>query len=95
MPITKNSIPRIQNYPPSLIKKTSLTALDKAISFSGGWASFIRKLGIYDQLIMGWKNSHYGVNPRYVIAIERLTAGKVTRFELRMDIFQKLNLKWD
>lgn len=78
----------IKNYVPEIVKRQSLEGLAIAIKICGGHDKFIHDLNIYAQLIAGWKKGLYGVDPRYVIAIERLTNGIVKRSHLRMDIFQ-------
>lgn len=83
------SISGIPNPSTLVIKENSMKALEKAIEICGGHDKFIRKLNIYHQLLAAWKRARYGVDARYVIAIERLTEGKVDRSELRMDIFPK------
>lgn len=84
----KLKIPGIKNYSAEFIKKKSINALNEAVKIMGGHGTFIHKLNIYDQLLSGWKRNIYGVAPEYVIAIERLTKGKVSRHQLRVDIFQ-------
>ena len=82
-------IPGIRNYTAPYIKHKSIKALNEAIEIVGGHGQFVKKLKIYDQLLAGWKQNQYGVTPTYVIAIERLTEGKVSRHNLRIDIFQE------
>lgn len=82
-------IPGIRNYTTSYVKNKSIKALNEAIKIVGGHSQFVKKLKIYDQLLAGWKHNQYGVSPEYAVAIERLTQGKVARYDLRIDIFQE------
>ncbi len=82
-------IPGIKNYDAAFIKNKSMEALKEAIKLVGGHNKFVRQLNIYDALLGGWKKNKYGVTPEYVVAIEYLTQGKVSRYELRVDIFQE------
>ena len=82
-------IPGIKNYAAGDVRANSIKALNEAIKIVGGHAQFVKQLNIYDQLLAGWKQNQYGVTPTYVIAIERLTQGKVSRHDLRIDIFQE------
>lgn len=82
-------IPGIKNYNVSFIKNKSIKALNEAIKLAGGHAQFVKQLKIYDQLLASWKQAQYGVSPEYVVAIEYLTQGKISRYDLRIDIFQE------
>ncbi len=82
-------IPGIKNYAASFIKNKSIKALNEAIKLVGGHTQFVKQLQIYDQLLAGWKHNQHGISPEYAVAIERLTQGKVSRYNLRIDIFQE------
>ncbi len=64
----------------------ALLALETAALLCGGIAKLARKLGVRPQSIQVWLR--YGRAPvGRVVDIERATAGKVTRKQLRPDIF--------
>lgn len=60
-----------------------MSALKKAIEEAGGVAGLARHLGVTTQAISQWDQ----VPPRRVIAVEEATGGKVSRYELRPDIY--------
>ncbi len=80
-------IPETMNYSIDFIRKRSLKGLTHAIKLLGGHNKFIKKLNLSDSKLEAWKKSKYGVDPRYVLTIERLTNGEVHRNDLRIDIF--------
>lgn len=63
-----------------------MNALDKAIGHVGGAASLAEKLGIWNTAITNWK-ARGRVPATRCIQIETATAGAVTRYDLRPDIF--------
>jgi len=61
------------------------TPLDRAIETVGTAKALADALGVTKQAITGWRRR--GVPPERVLAVERVTGGSVTRYELRPDIF--------
>jgi len=58
-------------------------ALQRAVDIIGNRAILARHLGLTRQAVHQWGK----IPPRYVIPIERLAGGAVTRHELRPDIY--------
>lgn len=74
------------------IRARSVDAFQKAIHILGSQVEMARQLGIAPELVNRWlKHSKFGVSPRYVIPIEIITKGKVSRFDLRSDLYQLEN----
>jgi len=46
-----------------------------------------RALGVSKQAVSHWKRGRYRVPAEHCLAIEAFTGGRVTRFELRPDVF--------
>ena len=63
----------------------SADPLSKAIEAAGGQAALARTLGITYQAIDSWKKR--GTPGPRVLEVEAATGGKVSRHELRPDIF--------
>ena len=63
----------------------SADPLSKAIEAAGGQATLARALGITYQAIDSWKKR--GTPGPRVLEVEAATGGKVSRHELRPDIF--------
>jgi len=63
-----------------------MTPIERAVSLVGGQSALARIIGIKPQSVRHWVVSGL-VPPRRVIAIEEATGGKVTRQELRPDIY--------
>lgn len=59
--------------------------IDRAISVAGTQAALARSLEVLPQHINNWKKR--GVPADRCIAIEEATQGKVTRYDLRPDVF--------
>lgn len=81
----------ITNEPESTktIRDRSVNAFQHAIYIVGSQVAMAHKLNIAPELVNRWlKHSKYGVSPRYVIPIEIITKGKVSRFDLRSDLYQ-------
>ena len=72
---------------------TSLTmkALENAIQLAGGQTQLARRLGgsVKQAYIWNWLNRDKRVPGEYVIPIEKAVDGKVTRHELRPDLYPK------
>lgn len=62
---------------------TEQDALKRAIKEIGNATRLAGQLGISLQAVSQWKQAP----PQHVLAIERATGGKVSRYELRPDIF--------
>lgn len=63
--------------------------LKKAIRIAGGQSALARACGgsVRQQHIWNWLNRDGKVPAEHVLAIERATAGRVTRHQLRPDIY--------
>ncbi|MBE7564194.1 helix-turn-helix domain-containing protein [Acidithiobacillus sp. HP-6] len=66
-----------------------MNGLDRAVSHFGSQSSLARTLGVCPMAVSHWRRR--GVPLARAIAIERATAGVVTRAELRPDIFGPLD----
>lgn len=62
------------------------TAIEKAVLLLGGQTETARRLGIKQQLVGYWIKSGR-CSPKFAVGIENLTSGKVTRYDLRPDVF--------
>lgn len=62
-------------------------ALERAIATVGTQAALARTLGVKPQHVWNWLNRDEKVPAEQVLAIEKATEGKVTRHDLRPDIF--------
>ena len=72
-----------------IIRERSVVAFQKAIKIVGSQVEMARQLNIAPELVNRWlKHSQYGVSPRAVIPIEIITKGKVSRFDLRCDLYK-------
>lgn len=72
----------------SEIRERSVAAFERAIKIVGSQVEMANQLNIAPELVNRWlKHSQYGVSPRSVIPIEVVTKGKVTRFDLRCDLY--------
>jgi DNA-binding transcriptional regulator YdaS (Cro superfamily) len=58
-------------------------ALEDAIKFAGGVGALAEELGISQAAVSQWER----VPPLQVIAVEKATKGRVTRYKLRPDIY--------
>jgi DNA-binding transcriptional regulator YdaS (Cro superfamily) len=50
-------------------------------------AEFGRQLGVTQQQVQHWIAGRQQPNARHVLAIEKMTKRKITRYELRPDVF--------
>jgi DNA-binding transcriptional regulator YdaS (Cro superfamily) len=64
---------------------TSFDPLDRAIEIVGSATALSHGVGVTKQAITQWRRR--GVPPGKVLAVERLTGGKVSRHDLRPDVF--------
>jgi DNA-binding transcriptional regulator YdaS (Cro superfamily) len=62
------------------------TPLHVAVEFAGGQSALARMIGVRQGYIWKWLQSGR-TSPKYCLAIERVTFGKVTRYQLRPDVF--------
>jgi DNA-binding transcriptional regulator YdaS (Cro superfamily) len=67
----------------------SNSALEKAITAVGSQAALAKALGVKPQHVWNWLNRDKRVPAEQVLPIETATDGKVTRHELRPDIYPK------
>ena len=65
----------------------NIAALQKAIEIVGGQTALARHLGLKQPHIWQWLNVSKRVPAEFVLEIERATAGRVSRHELRPDIY--------
>ena len=63
------------------------TPLQKAIEFANGQTELASKVGVTKQAVNQWLTK--GVPAIRVIQIEKAVGGKVTRYELRPDLYPK------
>ena len=59
--------------------------IERAIGIAGSQAALARLLSVHPMQITHWKNR--GLPKRWAIPIEQATEGRVTRYELRPDVF--------
>jgi DNA-binding transcriptional regulator YdaS (Cro superfamily) len=64
-----------------------MNALEHAIRIVGSETMLAEAIGVSKQAVNHWKLGRRPISPERCIAIERATAGEVTRGELRPDIF--------
>lgn len=67
-----------------------IDAIQKAIDISGSQVALAKSLGCTYQTIQGWR-AKGAVPPVRAVQIEKATDGKVTRYELRPDLFENPN----
>lgn len=60
-------------------------AFDRAVKCVGGVSALAEKIGARPSRVSNWRKR--GVPPEVVIAIEKATERRVTRYELRPDIY--------
>lgn len=64
-----------------------LKPLKEAIAIMGGQVKFAKKLGLAQQTISAWVTTFKRAPAKHAISIEKMTKGKVTRHQLRPDIY--------
>ena len=69
------------------IFRLAMDALRKAIELAGGQAALARRIGKKPQHVWAWLNRDRCVPAEMCKPIERAVDGRVTRHELRPDIF--------
>lgn len=62
------------------------TIVSKAIEAAGGATALSAALGVSVQVVSMWKKRNK-IPPEYCIAVERAGRAKVTRYEMRPDVF--------
>ena len=65
----------------------STQAIKKAISIAGSQSKLARKLGLIQPYVWKWLNRDKKVPPEFAIRIEKVLEGRVTRHELRPDLY--------
>ena len=63
-----------------------MAALEKAIEIVGGRRQLAEQLGCSSEAVRQWLDRR--IPAERVLDIERATGGKVTRYELRPDLYQ-------
>lgn len=68
---------------------TELQALKKAVDLSGGQSELARRIGgtVKQQHVHYWLNVMGRISEKHVIAAEAAVQGRVTRHQLRPDIY--------
>lgn len=64
-----------------------MSPLARAIDIVGGQSALSRAIGCKQQSVWNWLHKQKRVPAEFCIQIERATGGKVTRHELRPDIY--------
>ena len=67
----------------------SIEALEKAVEIAGGQSALGRKIGRDQKAIWAWLNTTQKVPAEDVLKIEAALENKITRFDLRPDIYPK------
>lgn len=67
----------------------SIEALQKAIDIAGGQSALGRKIRRDQRTIWAWLNTTQKVPAEDVLAVENATEGKISRYELRPDIYPR------
>jgi DNA-binding transcriptional regulator YdaS (Cro superfamily) len=65
----------------------TLSAIQKAVDAVGSQAALAKAIGVPPALVWQWLNSRRPVAAQHCIPIEAATAGAVTRYDLRPDVF--------
>src|SRR5687767_7509462 len=63
------------------------TALASAVALVGGQAQLARAIGVSQPSVWHWLNKAERVPAEYVIPIETATGGKISRHDLRPDLY--------
>lgn len=67
--------------------ETIIPPLERAVAIAGGQVALARKLGLKQAHVWWWLNRAKKLPAEQAIAIEKATDGKVSRHELRPDIY--------
>ena len=62
-----------------------MDALQRAIEAAGGLTRLAERIGVSPQVVSNWRSR--GIPADRVLAVERATNGKVSRSELRPDLY--------
>lgn len=73
-------------YSASMGKQSSFSAVAKAVHIVGSQSELARRLGVKQGHVWAWINKT-GAPAEYCLDIEKETGGKVTRYQLRPDVF--------
>lgn len=63
-----------------------MSIIDKAVKLAGGTSAMASALSVSPQVVANWKGRK-SVPAEYCLRIEQATNGKVTRYQLRPDVF--------
>lgn len=64
-----------------------IEALRKAVQIAGGQSQLAKAVGVKQQHVWNWLNRDMKPAAGRVLAIEEAVAGRVTRYQLRPDVF--------
>lgn len=64
-----------------------IEALQKAVELAGGQSSLAKAIGVKQQHVWNWLNRDGKPAAEHVLGIEKATEGRVTRYDLRPDVF--------
>jgi len=67
----------------------NINALQKAIKYVGSQKALAKAIGSKQQTVNWWLHKSRKVPPEYVLSIERVVNGAVTRYDLRPDIYPR------
>jgi DNA-binding transcriptional regulator YdaS (Cro superfamily) len=72
----------------------SSLAIKHAVIIAGSNAALAQAIDVHESAISLWKTGRRAVPAHYCLKVEEATAGEVTRYDLRPDVFgQKPNNK--
>lgn len=71
-----------------VVDAPTLAALRRAVELLGGQSHLARALGVRQSNVWYWLNRAGAAPADYCAAIEKATEGRVTRQELRPDLFE-------
>jgi DNA-binding transcriptional regulator YdaS (Cro superfamily) len=64
-----------------------MRAIDNAVKILGGQTAMARVLGVSQARVWNWVHRDQKIPGEFVLPIEEATDGRVSRYELRPDIF--------
>ena len=67
--------------------KTPLDAIKCAVEIAGGQTALAARVGLAQAYVHNWVYRNKQVGPRFVIPVEKAVDGKVTRHQLRPDLY--------
>lgn len=68
------------------------TKLESAIELCGGQTALAKAIGVQQPHVWNWLNRSHGVVPaEHCIKIEEATGGKISRYDLRPDVFGEIS----